>query len=190
MEQIVLLLAQLCVAEIGFPAQPANLVECQLMWAINEDRAERWRQEPPTWAHGHTVENVSWLYNSVFKCEHRKCDTPRMRWVRALNLRGDQPIGWEPSAGKWAGGKRRFRKRWLRVIAFAERWLTAGRPWPRVSRSCRRLAVHYGGAMDSPRECWSQVECGGAMRQRYWSVKSCSRNFSGSVATRAGKIPR
>lgn len=164
---IVVLLAQMCVAEIGFARGPRHLDECQVMWVLNNQRAERWAAQQRPWPAADTLRDVTWLYNSAFRCAGRPCDTPRMKWVRQLNAEATQPLGW-PSTVVW--GADAHRGVWMRTMQRAKDWLAAGKPWPaRVGKDCRNSAVHYGGPMDQPRACWREVSCGPSTRQRYWS---------------------
>jgi hypothetical protein len=166
--QLILILAQLCVAEIGFPEDPPMVDECQIMWVINDERAGRWRQQgrPET-----TILEVTRLYNSFLKCAGRKCDTPRMKWVRDLDHAGIKPRGW-PTNIQWRAP--RHQGAWFYVLERAEHWLKNGRRWPRsCGTNCRR-ATQYGGEMDEPRACWTQVDCG-ARRQIYWAGGKCRK---------------
>lgn len=168
--ELILILAQMCVAEIGWAGSPAHLDECQAMWVINDERAERWQDDPVnTWSSATAVQDVTRLYNSFLKCEGRDCDTPRMRWVRHLNLEATQPMGW-PSNASWQA--KRHRWVWLKTIERATWWLQNDRPWPRSFASCRSRANQYGGAMDSPGECWVPLRCG-VTRQMYWRSRRC-----------------
>ena len=163
---LVVLLAQMCVAEIGWARGPQHLDECQVMWTINNERAERWAAQERPWPAADSLWDVTWLYNSAFKCEGRTCDTPRMQWVRNLNADATEPVGW-PRGVLWAAPQ--HRGVWLRTLKRARWWLDNGRPWPkRVGKDCQRTAVHYGGNMDKPRACWREVLCTVGARQRYW----------------------
>ena len=182
MTNLILILAQLCIAEVGFPSGHVVLDECQAMWRINHERAEQWQEnrEGPWWS-ATDVLDVSWRYNSAFKCMGRKCDTPRMRWVRGLNMQSSQPPGW-PTGISWVagspGGSLTYRQVWLKVIERAEWWVANDRPWPRRFSSCARRVTDYGGHMDDPRKgstmCWSVLNCG-PTRQIYWRGVRCQQ---------------
>lgn len=172
---LILILAQMCVAEIGWPESLAHLDECQAMWSINHERAQRWQNNPVyTWSGSTQVQDVTRLYNSFLKCEGRKCDTPRMKWVRHLNMYATQPEGWPGHKALWVNPRVKHDHRWvwLKTLQRATTWLATGRPWPRSFRSCRSRANQYGGAMDSPGECWVVLRCG-ETRQRYWQSRKC-----------------
>lgn len=174
MIELAVLLAQMCVAEIDFPATKDGLVECQIMWSINDDIAERWGDGDRP---GTTIEDIIDLYNSTWKCEGRRCDTDRMKRNRELNAAGTRPLHWDKSSD-W----QRYRPRWLYMVQYAKAWLGAGRPKPEPTRQCWR-ANHYGGAMDKPGACWISINCG-PTRQRYYHSPSKRKCRDPKAATK------
>lgn len=164
MIELAVLLAQMCVAEIDFPATPAGLVECQIMWSINDQTAQRWDDGARP---GSTIVEVVHLYNSTWKCTDRACDTRRMKRNRELNAVGTRPQHWDRDSD-W----QRYRKRWLTMVRYAIKWLADDRPRPHTTRQCWR-ANHYGGAMDKPKDCWVHINCGPTRQRYYHSGRRC-----------------
>lgn len=186
---VALLLAIACTLEIDFgpPKQEESFRrECRLMWAINAEAADGARLP---------LERVVRDYPSGFRCEGKKCDTPRMRMLRGLNELGDEPAGWtEINRSAWAG----YRARWLRRLEDARRFvrehdrgLRAQQLWPPGSRrSCLRASQYGGrcavtGACDRVPPCWELADCG-PTRQAYWVVHEC-RELSGGVPVRVAR---
>jgi hypothetical protein len=144
-ERLARLLAQTCIAEIGF--QP-NTDECQLMWHINADNARR---------HKRTL----WLQTKLFNAfwhEHRNHQGKRP-WIKHLH-NAKRPSRW-PNHLSWES----HRPIWLEYLNAAKYWLR----FPGL-KSCN--ATNYGAPGEIPETKSRRVIClGGKTKQRYWRVK-------------------
>ena len=160
---LILLLAQMCVAEIGF--QP-TADECVLMVEINDRNAR---------GSGIPLADYTRQFNAYWRSERQREQRP---WIAGLSLDATQPPGW-PKVLRW---DTYYRPAWVRYVEAIERYLdrrAAGTYRP----ICRR-ANDYGGrcddnrgACDVPRHpCARLVWClGGNTNQHYWDRRGCKR---------------
>lgn len=151
-----LLLAQMCVAEIGLTGKNE---ECQLMWSVLEGRSFRSKK-----SFRYMVNN----YNTLMR--RRKGGR---EWVLGLNAESSEPNHW-PQKDKWVV----WRPAWQGRLETARKWLADKPPHP-----CPR-AVHYGARCDNHKfacdevpACYVRVWCGKPrdyFAQAYWHVpKGC-----------------
>ena len=159
---LALLLAQMCVSEIGWQPQ---VTECVLMWEVTERNARRSNR---------TIKKQIHLYNAWYVRPERY---PSRAWIAGLNLEGDEPEGW-PENASWE----RARRVWLRYLRAARRYLDH-LDEGRRTRLCPG-AVDYGGrcedesgACDTPQNpCLRPVTCLQIRtKQRYWARGACGR---------------
>ncbi len=157
---LVLLLAQTCVAEIGFPERTT---ECVAMWEINARTAAR---------RGVDIVEQTHAFNAYWRSEARRVRRP---WVQELTLEGAAPPTWPRAAASWAS----HRVRWLRIVARAERFVTA---YPEGRhRSVCAGADDYGGTPDDGKGADDAPPCPQALRiwcipgalQAYWRLAGC-----------------
>lgn len=157
---LALLLAQMCVAEIGLHDDPS---ECRVMWAVNARTADR-RNQP--------LDEHTRRFNAGFRNDSSKL-RERRPWILALQLeQPDVPRGW-PQKASWA----KHEPMWRGYALAALEWVHRGQ-----ATECRQ-ATDYGGrcevaagACDPPKPCYRAVRClGGRTRQAYWDTRGCRR---------------
>ncbi len=167
MLELVLLLAQTCVAEIDLQERPD---ECPIMWEVNAYHAERRRI---------SIAQQTREFNAYWKVEH----TSRA-WIGALALDPDaEPAGWPVERGRWA----RWAPRWAAYLQAATKYVGAlppsvAAPVCRYDGRPRRLAADtYGGTpddgkhADDPKPCAQarRVRCLPGELQAYWNSAKC-----------------
>lgn len=155
----VLLLAQTCVAEIGFDKDTR---ECQLMWEINGRNAERSNR---------TISHQTKLFNAYWKDPNK-----RRPWIQYLNAEGQKPHFWPDKAAAWKIHKPLWEAYLEAAKKFQKRFKSK-----RYRPLCRR-ADDYGGrcddsvhACDTPKQrCAKPIWClNGKTHQAYWSLSCC-----------------
>ena len=162
-----LLLAQTCVAEIGFNRKTD---ECQLMWEINGRNARR---------SSRTIDEQTMLFNAYWKNPDKN-----RPWIQYLNLEAEEPHLWPKNAATWAVHKKMWQSYLAAAAKFVEKF-----PTKRYRHICRR-ADDYGGrcddgglhACDTPKQkCAKPILClSGRTHQAYWNL-SCCRNRTGCI---------
>ncbi len=176
MIDLVVLLAQMCVAEVNFGAA----AECMTMWSMMRDKAS---------ARGVRLDAQIADYNSIFRVRSDGSwlvRTSRARWIRGLGAEMREPEGWPPDL-RWSYHV----DDWLAIYAAATQFMYDAVPHP-----CPR-ADEYGGdcddeiaACDPPRACWIRVRCG-VTRQAYWSTDACASGRRVALpAARASDLAR
>lgn len=154
MTALILLLAQTCVAEIGFRD---NAAECVVMWAVNQRRADiREKELGP-----YTQE-----FNAYWDSPKQRLSRP---WIQHLNHWGTQPEHWE--SGAWST----YRRRWAVYLDTATAWLS------NQTDPCPR-AGNYGGTPNDGKGADDPIPCNGYARrvrclpgelQAYWDLRYC-----------------
>lgn len=165
-QDLALLYGQQCVAEISLalrqkvakPQRVRNKIEeCNLMWSILRDRADRAGVSEP------------WMirqYNTLFKRE----DSWR-HYILHLTPTTMQPERW-PSTMDWQV----YRTTWSRIYASAQKFVAVGTRHP-----CPK-ANHFGGRCDDDdhacdeRPCWERQWCGRPKEwfaQAYYKARAC-----------------
>ncbi len=157
MIELILLLAQTCVAEIDLQDKP---VECVVMWEINARNADR---------RGRTLAEQTRAFNAYWKNTHNG-----RRWIAELDTAPEPPEHW-PSRRNWE----RERPKWDQYLEAAERFVIE-RFKGTYTPVCR-AANSYGGIpddgkhADDPAPCAraERVSCLEGERQAYWNTKPC-----------------
>lgn len=147
-DELALLLARTCVAEIGFKG---TVEECHLMWRINRDNAIKKKR---------SIKRQTKLFNSYWKCKTQRRRRP---WIK--HLEGpEKPKHW-PSTMEWS----MFRDKWLEYEAAAIAFVASQR---NAFHGCDD-AIDYGAPGEIPAmRNMEQIKClGGKTRQRYWRVR-------------------
>jgi hypothetical protein len=149
-----LLLAQTCVAEIGFQRGAG---ECLIMWEINARNAS---------IRGRSLEAQTLKFNAIWRVPRQMLRRP---WIRDLDRTDQAPASW-PKRWRWAS----FSASWIEYLEASDRFLElwgAGR-WRFVCSSAR----DYGSpGSDRPAaECAQPVICHPRQRQQYWSFAKCA----------------
>lgn len=187
MMSLPLLLALACTLETDLGVRPEAVEqrECALMWSTHAETA---------YAVNGRLDLVVQRYVSGFRCAGKKCDTQRYRVIRAMNVRGDAPLGWDVSAGPWS----KYRGLWLRRLRAAREFAAAFMYglvlWPQTNSRCR-MARHYGGrcaahgACDHVPSCWELARCGDTT-QAYWIPHTCPRGSSDTIDARLASARR
>jgi len=145
---LALLLAQTCVAEIGFRD---TTDECKLMWQINYDNAGR---------HRRSVSQQTKLFNGYWgeslQSQRQRAARP---WI--AHLRDDrQPRHWQRNLS-WPA----HRERWLRYLEAAKAFVGHGG----AARHPCPGAMDYGAPGEIPKGPLVRIEClGGDTEQHYW----------------------
>ena len=155
---LILLLAQMCVAEIGFTDNPD---ECRLMWHIM-------RAKP-----GLLSDNVR-RYNSYFRGAWGKRSRPYIQHL--TNDPRQEPAEWDSTSASWDN----HMDAWASILGAAIAFAAAPGKHPCPD------ANHYGGGMDTVPTCWERQWCGEPrdfFRQRYWRSNTCSGVVSAKVAS-------
>jgi hypothetical protein len=143
------LLAQTCVAEIGFQG---TIAECELMWSINQRNAIKKNR---------SLTRQTRLFNSYWKAPWQRKRRP---WIK--HLEGiEAPKRW-PSSMKWE----KFADSWIDIEKAAEVFVNSHRQF---FHDCQ-TAIDYGAPGETPRmqPYLKRLKClGGKTRQRYWAFK-------------------
>jgi len=144
---VALVLAQTCVAEIGFQG---TADECLVMWEVNK-RVSALR--------GRSLLAQTKLYNAYWRSESQRRRRP---YVERLGRSGDKPIGW-PRKLRWD----RYRDRWLLYVRSADLFVSG-----KTNELCPQ-AIDYGAPSEIPkmREKMRRINClGGRTLQWYWAL--------------------
>lgn len=144
---LALLLAQTCVAEIGFMS---DTQECELMWEINDANSV---------TRGRSLRAQTKKFNSYWRSAKQRRSRP---WIEHLSTDGSRPKHW-PKHLRWD----RHRERWKRYLETAKAFVRYRSIWP---RSCLG-AIDYGAKHELPKahQRMRVLDClGGKTRQRYW----------------------
>lgn len=142
-----LLLAQTCVAEIGFQKSPR---ECVLMWQTNQVQAAQ---------RGRTLYLQARLYNNYWIGRHSRARRP---WIRELTYSGQKPRQW-PAGASWV----KYRPRWLKYVSAADGFVKG-----RYKKRYCPAASHYGAPHERRNKKMKRVMCfGGNTKQWYWRVE-------------------
>ncbi len=163
MIELVLLLAQTCVAEIDLQNDPRECVE---MWAINEAHAER---------RNITLAEQTRQYNAFWRRPAARRGRP---WIEQLTTQDRPPKDW-PTRRSW----KRESPLWFGYVVAAEKFAVEHfRGSPRVSACVAAGADHYGGPVDgkhaddaAPCAFARAVQCVDGARQVYWNTGPCRR---------------
>lgn len=144
---LALLLAQTCVAEVGFKS---DTMECELMWEINDANAVVRKR---------SLRAQTKKFNAYWRSAKQRRARP---WVG--NLRGDlsKPKGW-PKHLSWTNHV----ERWSRYLVSARMFVTYRETW---ARQCPE-AMDYGAPHELPddHEKMKIIKClSGKTRQWYW----------------------
>jgi hypothetical protein len=147
-EELTLLLARTCVAEIGFEGQ---IAECEIMWSLNQQNAQN---------RGRSLWKQTRKYNSYWKCPVQRDRRP---WIQYLDGY-EKPKHWRMA--KWS----KFKNKWMDIRSAAEVFVHSHRQF---FHDCRG-SVEYGAPGETPKMGYrmTRKRClGGTTRQRYWFWK-------------------
>ena len=144
-EDLALLLARTCVAEIGFKG---DVSECKLMWSINQRNALKKQR---------SLKRQTKLFNSYWKCKSHQKSRP---WIKHLNGY-EQPKHW-PNTMLWST----FRDKWIEIEIAAIKFVNERKE----SFICKD-AMDYGAPGESPNMSNTELLNCGSTRQRYWRIK-------------------
>jgi len=157
-----LLLAQTCVAEIGFYRDTS---ECVLMWEINQRNAKY---------RGVSIRKQTKQFNAYWKNPNKQ-----RPWIQHLNEELKKPEHWPNRAASWAV----HRPIWKSYLSAARTFLH--QVSTQTYRNICPRAADYGGkcgdgkhACDKPRmTCAKPLLClSGRTFQAYWDLTHCRRS--------------
>lgn len=144
---LAILLAQTCVAEVGFNKDPS---ECILMWEVNERNAK---------LRNRSLRKQTLLYNAYWRSTPQRNRRP---WIQHLKG-GEEPKLWNKRL-KW----KVHRGMWLRYVRTAREFLNSHK---------RRIALcpgalDYGAPKEYPAHYMERITCLTKTKQWYWARKS------------------
>lgn len=144
-DELPLLLARTCVAEIGFDG---DVSECELMWVVNQQNAFRKQR---------SLKRQTLLFNSYWKCRAQRSRRP---WIK--HLKGYKAPKYWPKTMRWEN----FRDKWILIETAAVKFAFKRR----APTSCTD-AMDYGAVNERPKMGGVEpVDCGKTL-QRYWRFK-------------------
>lgn len=159
-DQTKLLLAQAFVAEAGWSAKKDHVGIAFVLLGRWKDISQRY----PKIAFSEVVR----AYCSGFRSRYSKL-SPRLKWIRGLNLEAKEPKDWPKKIGDWS----MYAPRFVQLLELAERWRLGLEADP-----CGGMARHFGGSMDVPKLWMIKISCGDTSNTFYKRGKNGEKRYS------------